>query len=132
MPTYSDIQLKCFYNEIITSTVGGKLNELYHYYIQFFPEETQKEILSLLFFVPLADISIISKIMDYLNVSDSAGILEYLTDLKEQHLSVLSGKFGSLELNEVKPDIVRFVNTYIQLGESRYASMLDFCNKIAI
>jgi hypothetical protein len=131
MPTYSDDQIQCFYNELISSSTGGKINEFYAYYIQFVPMDLQKELLNKLFFVPLADSTTVQHILEYLNASEFVGLLSYLDGLKSVHLKYLTEYFGQLNLSDTNADMNEFITHYIGTP-SRYGDMLDFCDKIGI
>jgi hypothetical protein len=124
MPNYSDLQVECTFNDIMTSTAGGKLNILHSYYIRFFPAEQQALLMRLLFYIPLADPAIIRKIM----ATDN--LVPYLTDLKNTHMTQVNTMFRT---GDVEQEINDIVNTFLSMpDESRYGMLLDIFDRVAL
>jgi serine/threonine protein kinase len=124
MPIYSDNQMNVFFNQIMTSTTPGRLNLLYCYYVSHLPAPDQKTIMSLLFFVPLANPEVVGNVMSQLAISDSAALIDYLKALKADHINEVG---ASLELDVAKAeaDIDDLVTKYIDGGDARYMSLLN-------
>jgi hypothetical protein len=130
MPIYSDNQTNVFFNEVMTSTTPGRLNILYSYYVSHLPVPDQKTIMSLLFFVPLANPEVVGNVLTQLASSDSAALIEYLKALKADHVSELS---ASLELDVAKAEaeVDGLVTQYIDAGDARYMSLLSKFTKMS-
>jgi len=123
MPRYSEMQTTVFFNDSITSTTPGRLNILYRYYVSHLPVPDQKTIMSLLFFVPLANPDVLGNLLTLLAESKTAAIIDYLKTLKAAHIEEVG---ASLELDVAKTeaDIDGLVTKYIEDGDARYMSLL--------
>jgi hypothetical protein len=130
MPIYSDNQTNVFFNEVMTSTTPGRLNILYSYYVSHLPVSDQKTIMSLLFFVPLANPEMVGNVLTQLASSNSSALIEYLKALKADHVSELS---ISLELDVAKAEaeVDGLVTQYIDAGDARYMSLLSKFTKMS-
>lgn len=127
MPTYSNDQIGCFFNEIVTSSVAGKLNLIHAYYIIFFPVEDQMKLMNLLLYVPLADPEVIGQILSYLSSDNLGGVVQYLETLKDDHMSSVSSVLGS----KLPMDIRKLVTLYVTGGSERYTMLLQIFDKLA-
>ena len=128
MPNYSDLQIKSFFGQIVTSGAAGKINILYAYYIAFLPVEDQVEIMKLLMFIPLADPVIVANIMTYLSGQSQKDFMTYLESLKKIEI-VKMRNVMDIDVEKAENDIHVMVNDYLKAdGDDRYSMLLNAFN----
>ena len=127
IPNYSDLQKTSFYNEIITSSTGGKINLLYAHYIIYIPDnEHKKQLLDLLLHIPLSNPETIKTIIKYFTTRNINGLIEYLKKEGVTHLNEVSKQLGKPLNKNTNTSINKLINEYISSDDSRYRIMLTY------
>lgn len=131
MPNYSSDQSKVFLNQILSAPMAGKINMISHYYLAFYPQSVQAEILSLLMLSPLADPVTISTVFKGLETGTAAGaqeVVEFLRGLKDAHLAGVSERLGfSVDAAAVEKEVVALVETYLaKQSNVRFSFLISF------
>jgi hypothetical protein len=128
VPNYSDLQKNVFINEIITSTIPGKINILYEYYLKYLSIDNQKSILNLLFFIPLANSEIVKEIVEKLSTTSINDLIELLTKLKNIKSSIIEKEVDlSISISGISTIVDDYINT-----TDRYMMIFDIFDKIDI
>jgi len=131
MPSYSDLQVTSFVNQITTATTPGKLNVLHAYYVTFLPVDTQETIMKLLFYVPLANPEIVGEIVSYLSAEKIKDLIQYLEGLKADHLNAV-GSVMSVDYNLSEEQASKMMASYVHGGDARYTELLALFDEMAV
>jgi hypothetical protein len=131
MPNYSADQSKVFLNQILSAPAAGKINMLTQYYLAFYPQSVQAEVVSLLLLVPLADPVTVSTVLKGLEEHTEASgqrVVEFLRGLKDAHLAGVSERLGfRVDQAALEKDVVALVEKYLgKQSHDRCSFLISF------